>query len=108
MANTDQIDKIINIRFNYDELVHGWKQASTAIADNKKNLKELQNEFKAGQMSADEYKTALLEIKSTNKALTDQVRAYEKEIQNNIKIETKASGSIAQLQANVSKLTVRY
>ena len=39
MANTDQIDKIINIRFNYDELVHGWKQASTAIADNKKNLK---------------------------------------------------------------------
>ena len=108
MAQQDTIDKIINIQFNYRELVQGWAAATREIEINKKNLTELKQEYKNGEMSATEYNKAILEITSTTKALTAEKKAYEKEIQNNIKIETRASGSINQLRANVSKLTTQY
>lgn len=104
----DTIDKIINIQFNYGELVQGWQKASREIEINKKNLAELKQEYKNGEMSASEYNRALLEITSTTKALNAEKKAYEKEIQQNIKIETQATGSLNQLRANVSKLTAQY
>lgn len=104
----DTIDKIINIQFNYGELVQGWQKATREIEINKKNLAELKQEYKNGEMSASEYNRALLEITSTTKALTAEKKAYEKEIQNNIKIETQASGSINHLRANISSLTAKY
>lgn len=104
----ETIDKIINIRFNYAELVQGWQKATREIEINKKNLAELKQEYKNGEMSASEYNRALLEITSTTKALTAEKKAYEKEIQNNIKIESQASGSLNQLRANISKLTAQY
>lgn len=42
------------------------------------------------------------------KVLQETERQYTKELQNNIKIETQATGSINQLQANISKLTAQY
>ena len=39
MAQQDTIDKIINIQFNYRELVQGWAAASDAIDDAKPNCK---------------------------------------------------------------------
>lgn len=104
----DTIDKIINIQFNYAELVEGWKKATLGIEENKRNLKELTAEYKRGEMTQDEYLKAQLEIKNTQKALADEQRKYTKEIQNNIKIETAAAGSLEQLRANVSKLTSEY
>lgn len=104
----DTIDKIINIQFNNGELVQGWQKATREIEINKKNLAELKQEYKNGEMSVSEYNRALLEITSTTKALTAEKKAYEKEIQQNIKIETQATGSLNQLRANVSKLTAQY
>ena len=104
----DTIDKIINIQFNYGELVQGWQKATREIEINKKNLAELKQEYKNGEMSVSEYNRALLEITSTTKALTAEKKAYEKEIQQNIKIETQATDSLNQLRANVSKLTAQY
>lgn len=104
----ETIDKIINIQFNYGELVQGWQKTTREIEINKKNLAELKQEYKNGEMSASEYNRALLEITSTTKALNAEKKAYEKEIQSNIKIETQAIGSINQLQANISKLTAQY
>lgn len=104
----ETIDKIINIQFNNGELVQGWQKATREIEINKKNLAELKQEYKNGEMSVSEYNRALLEITSTTKALTAEKKAYEKEIQQNIKIETQATGSLNQLRANVSKLTAQY
>lgn len=102
------IDKIINIQFNYGELVQGWQKATREIEINKKNLAELKQEYKNGEMSASEYNRALLEITSTTKALTAEKKAYEKEIQNNIKIESQETGSLNQLRASLQKLTAQY
>lgn len=104
----DTIDKIINIQFNYGELVQGWQKATKEIEINKKNLAELKQEYKNGEMSASEYNRALLEITSTTKALTAEKKAYEKEIQNNIKIESQEMGSLNQLRASLQKMTAQY
>ena len=50
MATQDLIDKIINIRFNYKELVQGWVKANEAIEDNKKILADLKKEYETGQI----------------------------------------------------------
>lgn len=104
----DTIDKIINIQFNYGELVEGWKKTAQAVDDNKEALRVLKDEYKSGKLSAENYNQALLENKATQTALKNELRQYSKELQNNIKIETKASGSINQLRANISKLTAQY
>lgn len=104
----DTIDKIITIRFSYDDLVKGWHKATQEIETNKKTLAELKQEYKNGQMSAEEYNQAVLELTSTTKALTAEKKAYEKEIQQNIKIETQATGSLNQLRANLQKMTAEY
>lgn len=104
----DTIDKIINIQFNYGELVEGWKKTAQAVDDNKEALRVLKDEYKSGKLSAENYNQALLENKATQAALKSELRQYSKEIQNNIKIETQASGSINQLRANISKLTAQY
>ena len=104
----DTIDKIINIQFNYGELVQGWQKATREIEINKKNLAELKQEYKNGEMSASEYNRALLEITSTTKALTAEKKAYEKEIQSNIKIESQEMGSLNQLRASLQKMTAQY
>lgn len=104
----ETIDKIINIQFNYGELVQGWQKASREIEINKKNLAELKQEYKNGEMSASEYNRALLEITSTTKALNAEKKAYEKEIQSNIKIETQEVGSLNQLRASLQNMTAQY
>lgn len=104
----DTIDKIINIQFNYSDLLDGWKKTTQAIEENKKTMADLREEYKAGQMSTDEYRQSQAELKSIETALKGELRQYNKEIQNNIKIETQASGSVDQLRANVSKLTAQY
>ena len=96
------------IQFNYGELVQGWQKATREIEINKKNLAELKQEYKNGEMSASEYNRALLEITSTTKALTAEKKAYEKEIQNNIKIESQETGSLNQLRASLQKMTAQY
>lgn len=108
MATQDSIDKIINIRFNYKELVQGWVKANEAIEDNKKILADLKKEYETGQISLSDYKKAQLELKSTTKALTDERRQYEKEIQNNIKVEKELGGSLNQLRANLNGLIAQY
>ena len=108
MAAQDSIDKIINIRFNYKELVQGWVKANEAIEDNKKILADLKKEYETGQISLSDYKKAQLELKSTTKALTDEQRQYEKEIQNNIKVEKELGGSLNQLRANLNGLIAQY
>ncbi len=104
----DTIQKIINIQFNYGELVEGWKKTQQAIQDNKRTLDEVRAEYKRGELSTKEYRQAQLELKNTDKALRSELNQYTKEIQNNIRIEKEEQGSINQLRANVANLTAQY
>lgn len=87
MAQQDTIDKIINIQFNYRELVQGWAAATREIEINKKNLTELKQEYKNGEMSATEYNKAILEITSTTKALTAEKKHMKKKFRTILKLK---------------------
>ena len=79
------------------------------MEDNKKYFGPTsKKEYETGQISLSDYKKAQLELKSTTKALTDEQRQYEKEIQNNIKVEKELDGSLNQLRANLNGLIAQY
>ena len=118
----DTIDKIINIQFKYSELIEGITKTDGAISQVKKeiatfkaDIKEFERDLKRGAISQDEYNRKMADYGKTLredeqilKALSDQRRQYSKELQNNIKIETKAAGSVDQLKASIANLTVKY
>lgn len=93
------IDKIINIRFNYADLIKGWEAASTAIDDAKVKLQEFKKEGNAEGVAK---QTQLI------KALRTEMSAYTREIQANIREEVKLEGSVDGLRAGIQKLTAQY
>lgn len=99
MAQQDTIDKIINIQFNYRELVQGWAAASDAIDKAKENLQKFKKE---GNSEGVAKQTQLI------KALRTEMAAYTREMQANIKEEVKQEGSIEQLRGSIAKLTAAY
>lgn len=99
MAQQDTIDKIINIQFNYRELVQGWAAASDAIDDAKTKLQEFKKEGNA---------TGIAKQTQIIKALRTEMAAYTREMQANIKEEVKQEGSIEQLRGSIAKLTAAY
>lgn len=74
-------------------------QLTEALNNNKKTLKDLETEYKNGQMSSKEFAQAQVEIKTQNKILNDQLRTYQTAITNNIKQEQAEIGSLNQLRA---------
>lgn len=95
----DTIDKIINIQFNYKELVQGWTAASDAIDKAKTKLQDFEKEGNAAGVAK---QTQVI------KALRAEMAAYTREIQANIKEEVKQEGSIEQLKGSIGKLTAEY
>lgn len=76
------------------------------------NLKAKQAEFKAelddGTKKYPAYRKAMDETTAAIKFEQDAIRSLSKEIQNNIKQETAAVGSIDGMKAGLSKLTAQY
>ncbi|MFI3331831.1 MAG: hypothetical protein SNI51_02165 [Rikenellaceae bacterium] len=95
----DKVTKIIEVELSATETVKGMVQLTEALSNNKKTLKELEVEYKAGQMTSSEYAQAQVEIKTQNKILNDQLRTFQTAIVNNIKQEQAEIGSLNQLRA---------
>lgn len=95
----DTIDKIINIQFNYSDLIKGWEAASAAISTAKEKLQEFK---KSGDSEGVAQQTQLI------KALRTEMSAYTREIQANIREEISLDGSVEKLRAGVQALTAQY
>ena len=95
----DTIDKIINIQFNYSDLIKGWEAASAAISTAKEKLQEFK---KSGDSEGVAQQTQLI------KALRTEMSAYTREIQANIREEINLDGSVEKLRAGVQALTAQY
>lgn len=122
MANTDQIDKIITVRFRYSELMKGLAQIDKAtgeikseIAAFKADMKDFNRQVKSGAITQAEYNqrmadygNRLQEDEQLLKALSDQRRQYTREVQANIKEEAALDGSVNKLRASIARLTAQY
>lgn len=122
MAKVETIQKVLEIQFKDSQLLKGMQETSVAIEDNNENIKNLKNNYKAlqklykeGKVDGErmtraqyEYNRSMSEAKAENKALQAQLSSYERELQNNIKAQTSAQGSLTQMRATVKNLELEY
>ena len=97
----DVTEKIISIEIKAGDAVNGIASLNKQIAENREEMKKLAQSNQKGSV---EY--AKLEQKT--KALAAEKRVLQREVQNEVKLETEARGSLQSLRAELSKATQAY
>jgi len=122
MATQDSIDKIINIRVKYSDLIKGMSESAKRIdtlndriSELKSGLKGLKAARKAGTIDKEAYNEQVAQTtqelvanREEVKALQSAMRLYSHEIQDNIKEEKNLEGSVNGLRASIRNLTAEY
>lgn len=118
----ENIDKIINIRVKYSDLIKGMSESAKRIdtlndriSELKSGLKGLKAARKAGTIDKEAYNEQvaqttqeLIANREEVKALQSAMRLYSHEIQDNIKEEKNLEGSVNGLRASIRNLTAEY
>lgn len=118
----ENIDKIINIRVKYSDLIKGMSESAKRIdtlndriSELKSGLKELKAARKAGTIDEEAYNEQvaqttqeLIANREEVKALQSAMRLYSREIQDNIKEEKNLEGSVNGLRKSIRDLTAQY
>ena len=118
----ENIDKIINIRVKYSDLIKGMSESAKRIdtlndriSELKSGLKGLRAERKAGTIDEEAYNEQvaqttqeLIANREEVKALQSAMRLYSREIQDNIKEEKNLEGSVNGLRKSIRDLTAQY
>lgn len=118
----ENIDKIINIRVKYSDLIKGMSESAKCIdtlndriSELKSGLKGLKAARKAGTIDEEAYNEQvaqttqeLIANREEVKALQSAMRLYSREIQDNIKEEKNLEGSVNGLRKSVRDLTAQY
>ena len=101
-------EHILNIQVSYDKAVEGIKKYRDEIVNLTIREKELAQELEDGKISQQEYDKELEIGKVAQKNYRDEIRALQKEIQNNIRQEQQMEGSLKSLRAELSNATKKY
>lgn len=107
MARNEE-EHILNIQVSYDKAVEGIKKYRDEIVNLTIREKELAQELEDGKISQQEYDKELEIGKVAQKNYRDEIRALQKEIQNNIRQEQQMEGSLKSLRAELSNATKKY
>lgn len=118
----ENIDKIINIRVKYSDLIKGMSESAKRIdtlndriSELKSGLKGLKAARKAGTIDEEAYNERVAQTtqelvanREEVKALQSAMRLYSHEIQDNIKEEKNLEGSVNGLRKSIRDLTAQY
>lgn len=107
MAKNEE-EHILNIKVSYDKAIEGIIAYRKEIESLNAREKELASELKAGKITQEEYSKEVEMGKVAQKNYRDEIRALQKEIQNNIKQQTNLEGSLKSLRAELANLTKKY
>ena len=105
--NTEE-QKIIDIRVKYEDAIYGITRFQEKIAELKAAQKQLDEQFKNGEITWNEHK---LQTEAAASAITqykENIRVLRKEIQNNLRTEQEQNGSLKQLRAQLSNANKAY
>lgn len=105
---TTEEQKILDIKVKYEDAIYGIIRYKEKIDQLKASIKDLQQQEKDGTISRNEYKVQTEAINATIKEYQYNVRALQKEIQNNVRTENEQEGSLKQLRAQLSNATKKY
>lgn len=118
----ENIDKIINIRVKYSDLIKGMSESAKRIdtlndriSELKSGLKGLRAARKAGTIDEEAYNEQVAQTtqelvanREEVKALQSAMRLFSREIQDNIKEEKNLEGSVNGLRKSIRDLTAQY
>ena len=107
MVSEDR-QQILDIKVKYEDAIYGIIRYKEKIEQLKQSIKDLQQQEKDNTISTNEMKVQTEAINATIKEYQYNVRALQKEIQNNVRTENEQEGSLKQLRAQLSNATKAY
>ena len=107
MVSEDR-QQILDIKVKYEDAIYGIIRYKEKIDQLKASIKELQQQEKDKTITTNEMKVQAEAINATIKEYQYNVRALQKEIQNNVRTENEQEGSLKQLRAQLSNATKAY
>lgn len=107
MVSEDQ-QQILDIKVKYEDAIYGIIRYKEKIDQLKASIKDLQQQEKDKTITTNEMKVQTEAINATIKEYQYNVRALQKEIQNNVRTENEQEGSLKQLRAQLSNATKAY
>ena len=100
--------QILDIKVKYEDAIYGIIRYKEKIDQLKASIKDLQQQEKDKTITTNEMKLQTEAINATIKEYQYNVRALQKEIQNNVRTENEQEGSLKQLRAQLSNATKKY
>ena len=107
MVSEDK-QQILDIKVKYEDAIYGIIRYKEKIDQLKQSIKDLQQQEKDKTITTNEMKVQTEAISATIKEYQYNVRALQKEIQNNVRTENEQEGSLKQLRAQLSNATKAY
>lgn len=107
MVSEDKL-QILDIKVKYEDAIYGIIRYKEKIDQLKASIKDLQQQEKDKTITTNEMKVQTEAINATIKEYQYNVRALQKEIQNNVRTENEQEGSLKQLRAQLSNATKKY
>ena len=107
MVSEDK-QQILDIKVKYEDAIYGIIRYKEKIDQLKASIKDLQQQEKDKTITTNEMKVQTEAISATIKEYQYNVRALQKEIQNNVRTENEQEGSLKQLRAQLSNATKQY
>lgn len=107
MVSEDK-QQILDIKVKYEDAIYGIIRYKEKIGQLKASIKDLQQQEKDKTITTNEMKVQTEAINATIKEYQYNVRALQKEIQNNVRTENEQEGSLKQLRAQLSNATKKY
>ena len=107
MVSEDK-QQILDIKVKYEDAIYGIIRYKEKIDQLKASIKDLQQQEKDKTITTNEMKVQTEAINATIKEYQYNVRALQKEIQNNVREEQQLEGSLKQLRAQLSNATKAY
>lgn len=107
MVSEDK-QQILDIKVKYEDAIYGIIRYKEKIDQLKASIKDLQQQEKDKTITTNEMKVQTEAINASIKEYQYNVRALQKEIQNNVRTENEQEGSLKQLRAQLSNATKKY
>lgn len=107
MVSEDK-QQILDIKVKYEDAIYGIIRYKEKIDQLTASIKDLQQQEKDKTITTNEMKVQTEAINATIKEYQYNVRALQKEIQNNVRTENEQEGSLKQLRAQLSNATKKY
>lgn len=104
----DKTEKILDIKVRYNNAVKEIAKYQKSIEEARNAEKEFKEQREKGEITEEEYRKRMVASKAAITDYKDAIRIITKHMQNQIKVERQAQGSLNSLRAQLSKLTAEY